>query len=188
VAGEAERLGREQLTLNSQEEISGLIYHYLPPEEIPPEVMDRIEALIMSAGKVKPTWLRHNLERAHGIVYVTDGDKVIASEALKRPRPEYLAYVIEKTGLDLNGYLERGYVALDPAYRKKNIGTQMTGGLLKRWGHLPSFLTIATDNLPPQAMTAKHGNVQVATYYSTALGKDVGLWLLPEQMPAKVKP
>ena len=164
-----------------------LEYHFAQPEDIPGEIMDRIEALILSTGQVKPDWLRHNLHNAFAVAYVLDRGEVVGTEAYKRPRPQYVAHVIKETGLDLSGYLERGYVAVVPAYRNLGLGDHMAKGLLERWGHHKSFLVIAMDNKPPQVLTMKQGSQLVATYFSPAMGKEVGVWMLPRHLPPGFK-
>jgi GNAT superfamily N-acetyltransferase len=175
--------------LSEQKQIdpARLEYHFAHPGDIPPDILERIEALILSTGQVKPDWLHHNLEHAFALAYVLDRGEVVGTEAFKRPRPPYVEHVMKETGLDLSGYLERGYVAVAPGYRNLGLGDRMAKGLLERWGDHKSFLVIAMDNKPPQVLTIKQGSLLVATYHSPAMGKEVGVWMLPHHLPPDFK-
>ncbi|HSO18273.1 MAG TPA: hypothetical protein VLT88_02375, partial [Desulfosarcina sp.] len=94
-----------------------LEYHFVPPDRLPDGYLDEICAMVAAGGTVAATYVRSNLERAHLIGYVTERGVIVANSSLKNPRPEYIASVKQRTGLDMTGFVERGYTSVRPEYR-----------------------------------------------------------------------
>jgi GNAT superfamily N-acetyltransferase len=125
--------------------------------------------------------VRHNLERAFLIACVTENAILVGNSSLKHPRPEYIEAVSRQSGIDLTGYLERGYTSVRPEYRGLGIGAQLLAGLTERAGEHAIFSVIAEGNVATQKMAIRNRTRRVATFYSSRAGKEVGIWI-PEWM------
>lgn len=143
--------------------------------------LERILELIVSAGKVKPDWLRHNLERSFLIAHAVEEGVMVATETLKHPRPEYIKKVRERTGLDFTRHLERGYIVVRPEYRGLGVGDELIRGCLARAPGYKTFLAIAAENKIAQELTARHGSRMLTRYYSREMGKEVQIWTPRDQ-------
>jgi GNAT superfamily N-acetyltransferase len=152
-------------------------YHYRRPDEIRPELLGEIHDLIQSLGAMRPERVRENLERAFLIGYAQSGGRVVGTVTLKRPRPEYVRWVESRTGLDLKGYLERGYTSVRPQWRGLEVGATLIQGLTERAGGRPIYVVIAQDNPAAQALARGNDTHLRATYFSPALGREVGVWV-----------
>ncbi len=158
-----------------------LDYHFLPPDRLPEGYLDGICAMVAAGGTVAATHVRHNLKRAHLIGYALEKGVIVGNSSLKNPRPEYIDMVRRQSGLDLTGYLERGYTSVRPEYRGLGIGTRLLEGLTRRAGDRKIFSVIAEDNAATQVIAKRNHTRQVATYFSQKAGKAVGIWM-PEWM------
>ena len=158
-----------------------LEYHFLPPDRLPDGYLDEICAMVAAGGTVSTTHVRFNLERAHLIGYVQEKGVIVANSSLKNPRPEYIDTVRRQSGLDLTGYVERGYTSVRPEYRGMGIGTKLLEGLTQRAGDRKIFSVIAEDNAATKVIAMRNRTRKVATYFSEKAGKPVGIWM-PEWM------
>jgi len=172
-AGSAFRLGVE------------LDYRFLAPSALSAEEMDEICAMVLAGGSVGARWVRHNLERAYLIGVVTERGVIVANSSLKHPRREYIEKVSRAAGIDLSGFLERGYTSVRPEYRNLGIGTRLLEGLTARAQGHRIFSIIGEDNADTQKIALHNRTQKVVTFYSQALGKNVGLWM-PEATAAEV--
>lgn len=168
-AGEVETLG------------SGLRYHFESPGRLPPGYLEEIIRMVEAGGAVNRRWVRHNLERAFLIGYVTERGRIVANSSLKRPRREYVEKVSRQADIDLTGYLERGYTSVRPEYRGLGIGTRLLEGLTARAGGRKIYSVISADNVATQKIAIRNRTRQVASFYSERLGKEIGVWV-PEWM------
>ena len=123
-----------------------------------------------------PTW-----SGAYLIAYVLENGIVVANSSLKNPRPQYIDSVRQRAGLDLTGFVERGYTSVRPEYRGLGIGTRLLEGLTARAGDRKIFSVIAEDNEATKIIARRNRTRQVTTYYSEKAGKPVGIWM-PEWM------
>ncbi len=155
-------------------------YRFHRPGDMPASLLEEIEALIITWGRVRPDWVARNLRRAFLIAYAREEGVVVGSETLKQPRPEYIQAVKEQSGLDLTGYLERGYLAVLPHYRGLGVAKKLVDGLVQRSRGKKTFLAIPDDNLAPQELTRPWGTKPVATYVSERVGRAVSIWISPE--------
>ena len=160
---------------------SNLEYHFLTPDRLPDGYLDEICAMVAAGGTVAPTHVKFNLERAYLIGYVLEKGVIVGNSSLKHPRPEYIENVRHQSGLDLTGYVERGYTSVRPEYRGLGIGTQLLEGLTRRAGDRKIFSVIAEDNEATKVIAKRNHTRQVATYFSRKAGKPVGIWM-PEWM------
>ena len=160
---------------------AALMYHFLPPDRLPDGYLEEICAMVAAGGTVAATHVRFNLQRAHLIGYVQEKGVIVGNSSLKNPRPEYIDAVRRQTGLDLTGFVERGYTSVRPEYRGLGIGTRLLEGLTQRAGDRKIFSVIAEDNAATKIIAIRNRSRKVATYYSEKAGKPVGIWM-PEWM------
>jgi len=158
-----------------------MTYRFCPPDRLPDGCLDDICAMVAAGGTVAATHVRSNLERAYLIGYVLENGIVVANSSLKNPRPQYIDSVRQRTGLDLTGFVERGYTSVRPEYRGLGIGTRLLEGLTARAGDRKIFSVIAEDNEATKIIARRNRTRRVAGYYSEKAGKPVGIWM-PEWM------
>lgn len=156
-------------------------YHFQPPEELPEGYLDDICRMVEAGGSVGLQWVRYNLERAFLIGYATEQGVIVANSSLKHPRQEYIEKLERRSGIDVRGFLERGYTSVRPEYRGLGIGTQLLDGLTRRAGDRKIFSIIDEDNRATQKIAERNRTRKVATFYSEQLEKRVGVWM-PEWM------
>ncbi|MFQ5485677.1 MAG: GNAT family N-acetyltransferase [Desulfobacterales bacterium] len=154
-----------------------LVYHFVAPKELLPGYMDKICRMVEAGGSVDTKWVRYNLERAFLIGYAEEEGLIAGNSSLKRPRPEYVKSVKERSGLDLSNYLERGYTSVRPEYRGLGIGTKLLEGLTARIGDRKLFSIIGEDNIATQKIAIRNRTQKVATFYSEPMGKEIGVWI-----------
>lgn len=158
-----------------------LTYRFCPPEQLPDGRLDDICAMVAAGGTVAATHVRSNLEQAYLIGYVQENGIVVANSSLKNPRPQYIDSVRQRAGLDLTGFVERGYTSVRPEYRGLGIGTRLLEGLTARAGDRKIFSVIAEDNEATKIIARRNRTRRVAGYTSEKAGKPVGIWM-PEWM------
>ncbi len=163
---------------------AALEYHFLPPNRLPDGYLDEICAMVAAGGTVATTHVRSNLERAFLIGYVEERGVIAGNSSLKNPRPTYIDSVQRQSGLDLSGYVERGYTSVRPEYRGLGLGTKLLAGLTQRAGDRKIFSVISEDNTATQTIAMRNRTRKVATYFSEKAGKPVGIWM-PEWTIAK---
>lgn len=155
----------------------GLSWFFPRPEELTQETMEQIALLVAAGGAVSSQWVRSNLARAFLIGYVTDRKELVACAALKEPRAEFTAMVREQTGLDLDGYLERGYASVLPAYRGRGLGSGLLAGLTARIGERRFYAVIGEDNAGGRKIALNNNSRRVAVYQSPLSGKKFAVWM-----------
>jgi GNAT superfamily N-acetyltransferase len=158
-----------------------MAYHFCPPDQLPSGHLDEICAMVAAGGTVATTHVRYNLERAHLIGYVQENGVIVGNSSLKNPRSEYIETVRRQSGLDLTGYVERGYTSVRPEYRGLGIATSLLEGLTRRAGDRKIFSVISEDNEATKIIAKRNRTRKVATYFSNKAGKPVGIWM-PEWM------
>ncbi|WP_372679170.1 GNAT family N-acetyltransferase [Desulfosarcina sp.] len=154
-----------------------LRYHFLPPDRLPDGYLEAICAMVAAGGTVAATHVRFNLQRAYLIGYVQEKGVIVGNSSLKNPRPEYIEAVQRQTGLNLTGFVERGYTSVRPEYRGLGIGTRLLEGLTQRAGDRKIFSVIAEDNAATKIIALRNRTRKVATYFSEKAGKPVGIWM-----------
>lgn len=93
-------------------EPSSVAFFFKRPEEIPSETLEKIRLFIEEGSGVGSSWVRENLRNAFLIGYAEHGGEVVGKSNHKYPRKDYRLRIEAATGLDLSGYLERGYTAV----------------------------------------------------------------------------
>lgn len=180
-----DRLGKAWLLGSRLDDATGRIYRigdaleyrFCPPDRLPDGYLDEICAMVAAGGTVAATHVRTNLERAYLIGYVLENGVIVGNSSLKNPRPEYIDTVRHQSGLDLTGFVERGYTSVRPEYRGLGIGTRLLEGLTARAGERKIFSVIAEDNEATKIIALRNNTRKVATYYSQKAGKPVGIWM-----------
>ena len=190
----AERLGKDRMLRLRVADDRGRVwgvgddldFHYCTPDRLPGGYLDEICAMVAAGGTVATTHVRDNLQRAHLIGYVLESGVIVGNSSLKNPRREYIDSVRQRSGLDLTGFVERGYTSVRPEYRGLGIGTKLLAGLTARAGERPIFSVISEDNAATQTIARRNRTRKVATYFSDKAGKMVGIWM-PEGTTAPRK-
>ncbi len=160
---------------------SKIEFFYKKPDKLPPGYMDEICAMVEAGGSVDPEFVRFNLEKAYLIGYAMANGLLVGNSCLKHPRDEFIQRLKNKTGLDFNHFVERGYTSVRPEYRAMGIGTKLLEGLTERVRNYKIFSIIAEDNLATQKIALRNKTRKVAVYYSEKVGKNLGVWM-PEHM------
>jgi GNAT superfamily N-acetyltransferase len=160
---------------------SQLEYHFVKPQQVPQPILERIIELILAGGKMKPGALKENLHNAFLVNYVLEGEVLVATSTIKRPRPEYVQKVKQLTGIDFRLYLERGYIVVRPEYRGLGVGDYLIQEAKKRWQGKNTFLAIGADNLTGQEITKRNGGRLLVSYFSQEMNKEIGIWTPADQ-------
>jgi ribosomal protein S18 acetylase RimI-like enzyme len=123
------------------------------------------------------SWIRDNLRNAFVIGYAMEQDRMIGAMTHKRPLEKYVKQIEQKTGLDLHGYLERGYTYVRPDYRQLGLGDRLLKGLVKKSGGKKIYVTIRMDNVAAIKLTLKNHMRLAATYYNEKTGHEIGVFV-----------
>ena len=151
-------------------------YGFTPPDETPAAVLDQIGDLVTRCGGVGTSWIKENLQKAFLMGYAMHEDRVVGTSTHKYPKEIYRKKIETETGLDLSGYLERGYTAVDPAFRNKGIGFNIIQGLMERSGGQNIYVTIRMDNPWPLKMTHRVGMVLKGRFLNNRTGHELGVF------------
>lgn len=154
-----------------------IFYAYSIPREIPEALLGEIEALVRGGGAVGTAWIHDTLRGASLVAWASFQGKVIGSSTHKRPSEAYRKKIEAATGVDLTGYLERGYTVVDPAFRGRGIGERLVLGLMDRSLHERIYVTIRLDNIPPLRMTFRAGMVLAGRFVNGRTGNVIGLFV-----------
>jgi GNAT superfamily N-acetyltransferase len=158
-------------------------YRFLRPSALSEGQLDEICSMILSGGAVGGHWVQHNLKRAFLIALAEEHGMIAGISSLKHPREEYVARVRDKCGLDIRGYLERGYTSVRPEYRGQGLGTRLLEGLTARAEGRPIFSIIRETDVASQKMAARNGTRRVVIFHSERMDAEVGIWMPEGQLP-----
>jgi GNAT superfamily N-acetyltransferase len=157
---------------------SGIFYYFGRSEEIPEERLYRIERLIAEHGAVGRAFIRDNLRNAYLIGYAQDaGGDVIGTVVLKRQKERYVRQIESATGLDLSGYLERGYTSVHPAWRGLGISGRLIQGLVERAADQRIYVTIDLENAPALELARKNGMALAGKFFNERTGRKIGVFV-----------
>ena len=159
------------------EQRSPIVCHFDRPRDIPPKVLEQIARLIEEGSGVGTSWVRDNLKGAFLIGYAEQGGMIVGTSTHKYPKAAYREKIEAATGLDLSGYLERGYTAVNTSYRGSGIGGRLIRGLIERSPGQKVYVTIRMDNVPPLRMTYKEGMVLAGTFINDRTGHELGVFV-----------
>jgi GNAT superfamily N-acetyltransferase len=149
---------------------------FTKPDETPGNVLDQICSLVASGGGVGISWLRENLSKAFLIGYAVCDDRVVGTSTHKYPKERYRKKIEAETGLDLSGFLERGYTAVDPEFRDMGIGGRVIQGLIERSMGRKIYVTIDMENPWPLKMTHRVGMTLAARFINERTGHELGVF------------
>ena len=151
-------------------------YCFTPPDETPEAVLDQISDLVAYGGGVGTSWIKENLQKAFLIGYALFEDRVVGTSTHKYPKERYLKKIEAETGLDLSGYLERGYTAVDQEFRDLGIAGKVVQGLIERSEGQKIYVTIDMDNPWPLRMTYRVRMVFAARFINDRTGHELGVF------------
>jgi GNAT superfamily N-acetyltransferase len=152
-------------------------YYFKKPDEISSQILDQIQLLIKKGGEVGSACVKENLENAFLIGYALDQEGlVIGTVTLKHPKEAYRRKIEAATGLDLSGYLERGYTSVEPEFRNYDVGDRLIKGLIERSEGQNIYVTIRMDNTFALALTYKNNMVLAAQFINERTGHKIGLF------------
>ena len=151
-------------------------YGFTPPDETPEAILDQICDLVAQSGGVGTSWVKENLQKAFLIGYATHENRVVGTSTHKYPKERYRKKIETETGLNLSGYLERGYTAVNPEFRNRGIGLKVIQGLIEKSGDQKFYVTIHMNNPWPLKMTHRVGMVLKARFINARTGHELGVF------------
>jgi GNAT superfamily N-acetyltransferase len=157
-------------------ETSRLQFFYKEPRLISPDILDALEDLIRKGEGVGTSYVRENLRNAFLIGYALCAGRGVGTVTHKHPKAAYRQKIEAATGLDLSGYLERGYTAVAPEYRDQDIGDILIKGLIKRSRGRKIYVTIRMDNVPALKLTAKNDMALAARFVHEKTRNEIGVF------------
>ena len=171
---------RELTTMVKDIQTEPFEYYFRKPDETPADTLDQIYGLIAEGGGVGTSYIRENLRDAFLISYARDqGGRVVGTVTLKSPKEVYRKKIEAATGLDLSGYIERGYTSVEPAFRDRDIADRLIKGLIERSKGRKIYVTIRMDNGPALELTYKNGMVLAAKFLNERTGHEIGVFVNP---------
>jgi hypothetical protein len=121
--------------------------------------------------------VRENLQKAFLISYALDqAGRVVGSVTLKTPKKAYREKLEAASGLNLSGYLERGYTVVKPGFRFQDVADHLIKGLIERSTDRRVYVTISMDNTPALKLAHKNGMSLAAEFMNEHTGRDIGLF------------
>jgi hypothetical protein len=161
-----------------------LTYYFKKPDEISSQVLDQIQRLIRKGGEVGSAFIRENLENAFLVSYALDLEGlVVGTVTLKHPVEAYRRKIEAITGLDLSGYLERGYTSVEEGFRNSDVADRLVKGLIDRSVGQKIYVTIRMDNTFALDLTYKNNMVLAAQFINDRTGHKIGVFTNKESRP-----
>jgi hypothetical protein len=155
---------------------SRITYHFQKPQDVSPEILEKIRGLIHAGGAVGRSWIQNNLQEAFLIGYAVEQGRIIGVMTHKHPLEGYVKEIEKKTHLDLSGYLERGYSYVRPEYRSMLVGDGLVKGLVAGSPGRKIYVTIRMDNVPAIKLTRRNQMSLAATYHNDRTGHEIGVF------------
>ncbi len=155
-----------------------ITYHFRRPEEIPKPVLGAVRDLVARGGAVGTSWIEEMLHAAFLIGYAeTASGRVVGCEVLKHPKEAYRKKIEAASGIDLSGYLERGYAAVTEGFRGRGILGTIVRGLIEHAGGRKAYVTTRLDNRPVVRLTEKNGMRLVGRFVHPRTGHEIGVFV-----------
>ncbi len=152
-------------------------FYFNKPDEISSQILDQIQRLIRKGGAVGSAHIKENLENAFLVSYALNQEGlVVGTVTLKHPKEEYRRKIEAATGLDLSGYLERGYTSVDPVFRNYDVADRLIRGLIERSEGQKIYVTIRMDNTFALELTYKNNMVLAAQFINERTGHKIGVF------------
>jgi hypothetical protein len=149
---------------------------YKKANEIPPPVLQEIQDLIVKGGAVGTSHILENLSNAYLIGYALHRGRVVGTVTHKNPKEEYRKKIEAATGLDLSGYLERGYHSVDSEFRDREIADDLIKGLIERSTGRKIYVTIRMDNVQALRLAEKNRTSLAGTFIYERTGNEIGVF------------
>jgi ribosomal protein S18 acetylase RimI-like enzyme len=153
-----------------------IAYFFKKMVHIPAGIYDDICSLIASGGGVGTRYMHDNLRQALLIGYALCENEVVGTSTHKIPKPDYRRKIETATGLDLDGFLERGYTAVRADFRGRGIGGRLIRGLIENSPGLRIYVTIRMDNTHALKMTYREQMIHAATFINDRTGHELGVF------------
>jgi hypothetical protein len=151
--------------------------YFKKPDQISGEILRQIEDLIKKGGGVGQSWVRENIQEAFMVSYALDPKgRVIGSVTLKQPKDVYREKLEAASGLNLSGYLERGYTVVSPEFRFQDIAHHLIKGLIERSSDQRVYVTIRMNNIPALKLACKNSMSLAAEFLNERTGQKIGLF------------
>ena len=161
-----------------------LTYHFKTPNEISSQILDQVQLLIEKESEVGSALVKENLENAFLISYALDQEGlVVGTVTLKHPKEAYRRKIEAITGLDLSGYLERGYTSVETAFRNSDVAHILIKGLIDRSRGQKIYVTIRMDNTFALELTYKNNMALAAQFINERTGHKIGVFTNQETKP-----
>ncbi|MCG8531708.1 MAG: hypothetical protein MI749_13735, partial [Desulfovibrionales bacterium] len=116
-------------------------------------------------------------QRAHRVAYALENGVIVGNSSLKHPRRAFIQYLLEITGLDFTGFVERGYTSVRPEYRALGVGKRLLADLTKDAQGYKVFSIIDEANVATQKIALRNNTLKILSYRSEKSGKQMGLWM-----------
>jgi hypothetical protein len=159
-------------------ESENVYYHFDPPDKISAAELEAILKLISAGAAVGMSWAHDNLKDAYLIGYATTSkNRIVGCMVLKHPKKIYLEKIKDHTGLDLSGFLERGYTSVVDSFRGCGIAGKLIKGLNERAKGKKIYVTIRMDNEPAVHLTKKYGMRLAGRFMNTRTGHEIGVFI-----------
>jgi GNAT superfamily N-acetyltransferase len=159
-------------------ETGAVTFHFRAPEQIPEKSLREMRDLVVRGGAVGTSWIDGMLSDAFLIGYAENAaGHVVGCEVLKRPKESYRRKIEAATGLDLRGYLERGYAAVADGWEGRGIMGTIVSGLVREARGRRAYVTIRMDNHPALRLTLKNGMRLAGRYVNPRTGHEIGVFL-----------
>lgn len=140
-----------------------------PPSALPKEEQARFCALVISEGEVTDG-LAELVGQAAWLALLYDGDELIGTGGIKRPRPGYHTGVFTKSASDLKAAdypMEVGWLVVDESRRGYKYGWTIIDGLLEKVPADCLYATTRTGNEGMQYMLPARGFTINGTPYKS---------------------
>lgn len=162
----------------NHERAGEISYHFERPGEIPEGRLDQIARLIVEHGAVGGAFVRENLRNACLVSYAVGPEgAVIGAVVLKHQKDHYRRRIESSAGLNLSGYLERGYTSVLPAWRGLGVAGRLIRGLTERSRDQRVYVTIDLENGPALKLTRDVGMVLAGSFFNDRTGRRIGVFI-----------
>jgi len=148
------------------------------PDRISHDVLEELHRLVAGGEAVGTAWVEENLRSAYLIGYAASAEgRAVGCVILKHPKTAYREKIEAETGLDLTGYLERGYTSVAEAFRDRHIADDLIRGLIQRSADRKVYVTIRMDNGPALRLTEKNGMRLAGRFVHPGTGNEIGVFV-----------
>ncbi len=147
------------------------------PAELAAAELDAFAGFIQRHGRVPPGQVRANLERACLIAVARAEESIAGLSCLKVPRPAYLDDLCRRTGLNLQGFFERGYTCVAPGFRGRGLARRLTTALLQEAGQRPVYVLAGADDAIIGRLLRDTEMTRLLQFDSRKAGRKLALWV-----------